>query len=169
MMTRLKARVLKFLAALSLLVFAQPAFADYPHDKALGFQAPATPVMVELENFHNYILLPVVVGIVLLVTVLLIWCMIRYNRKSNPTPSTFHHNTLLEVAWTGIPVLILIFIAIPSFKLLAFEEITPNSDFTIKAMGSQWYWDYEYPDQGDFTFTSRMLTQSRGGSAGQAI
>lgn len=161
MMIRLKAQVSKFLAVLPALLFAPPALADYPHDKALGFQQPATPMMERIVGLHDYVLLPITIGIVLLVMGLLIWCMVRYNRKANPTPSTFHHNTLLEVVWTGVPVLILIFIAIPSFNLLAFEEITPNSDFTIKAMGSQWYWDYEYPDNGDFTFTSKILPKDQ--------
>jgi cytochrome c oxidase subunit 2 len=160
MMTRLKARVFEFLAAPAMLLLAQPALADYPRDKTLGFQAPVTPMMEKIEGFHNHVLLPICVVIVLLVLVLLLWCMIRYNRKSNPNPGTFHHNTMLEVAWTGIPVLILILMAIPSFNLLAYEEITPESDFTIKAMGSQWYWDYEYVDSGDFTFTSKMLPKA---------
>ncbi|MFZ1989071.1 MAG: cytochrome c oxidase subunit II [Alphaproteobacteria bacterium] len=160
MMTRLKARVFEFLTTLAMLLLAPSAFADIPRDKALGFQAPVTPVMERIEWFHNYILVPVCVVIVLLVMLLLIWCMIRYNRKSNPTAAGFHHNTLLEVVWTGIPVLILVLIAIPSFNLLAYEEITPPSDLTIKAMGSQWYWDYEYPTSGDFTFTSKLLPKA---------
>ena len=161
MMTRLKARVSEFLAALAAMLLAQPALADIPRDKTLGFQAPVTPVMERIEWFHNYILVPVCVVIVLLVLLLLVWCMIRYNRKANPNAASFHHNTILEIVWTGVPVLILVLIAIPSFNLLAYEEITPESDLTIKAMGSQWYWDYEYLTNGDFTFTSRMLPKDQ--------
>ena len=165
MMTRLTTWVLAALGALAML--AAPAFADQPRSGALGFQPSATPMMDKIEGFHNHILLVISTLIVLLVLALLVWCVIRYNRRANPTPASFHHNTLLEVVWTGIPVLILVLMAIPSFQLLAYEEITPNSDLTIKAMGSQWYWDYEYPDNGDFTFTSKMLTNEQDDAQGK--
>lgn len=143
-----------------------PALAN-PVDKGIGFQPPATDIMDQIEWFHNDILLWVCIVIVAFVLVLLLWIMIRYNAKANPKPATFSHNTLLEVVWTAIPVLILVGIAIPSFNLLAYEERIPAKvDLTVKAIGSQWYWDYEFPDQGGFTFTSKMLEKDKAQAAG---
>jgi cytochrome c oxidase subunit II len=160
---------LRLLLAPSLAVaaMAAPAAADQPRSGALGFQEPATPVMEKIVGLHDHVFLVMCIVIVGLVLGLLIWCAIRYNHRANPTPATFHHNTMLEVLWTGIPVLILIGLAIPSFRLLAYEATIPKYDMTIKASGSQWYWDYEYPDNGDFTFTSKMLQRPEAEAAGK--
>ena len=167
MMTRLQARLIQVTPAIATALLWGAALADQPRDRALGFQEPASPIMDRLEGLHNHLLLTMCVVIVLFVLALLLICIFRYNRKANPTPASFHHNTLLEVVWTGIPVLILIAIAIPSFKLLHDEEVTPEADLTIKAIGSQWYWDYEYPDKGGLTFTSKMLTNAEDDAQGK--
>lgn len=143
-----------------------PARAN-PVDKGIGLQPPATEIMTRIAGFHNGILLWTCMLIVAFVLALLLWIMVRYNAKANPTPSTFTHSTLLEVAWTAVPVLILAAIAFYSFPLLAFEERMPAKvDMTVKAIGSQWYWDYEYPDHGGFTFTSKMLEKDKAEAAG---
>lgn len=167
-MTRHTAWISKLLAALTLAVLpAGAAFASQPVAKAFGFQPAATDVMEHLSSFHNIWLLGMCVVIVVFVTLLLLWVMVRFNKKANPTPSTFHHNTMLEVAWTAIPILILVMIAIPSFQLLAEEEIIPESEFTIKAVGAQWRWDYEYPDHGGFFYTANMMSAEEAAAAGK--
>jgi cytochrome c oxidase subunit 2 len=133
------------------------ALAQQPAAKAFGFQTAASPVMHEIRTFHDYILMPIITAVVLVVLGLLLWCIFRFNSKANPVPSKNSHNTLLEVMWTAVPILILIFIAIPSFKLLYYEYTPPPADLTVKATGYSWYWNYTYPDQGNFAFDSRML------------
>ena len=126
-----------------------------PHPKQLGFQQAATPVMEDIASFHDALLIVISI-ITAFVLALLLVCMVRFNRRANPTPSRTTHNTLIEVIWTVVPVLILMFIAIFSFKLLyAFHEM-PKPDVTVKATGNQWYWNYSYPDS-KFEFDSRML------------
>ena len=132
-----------------------PALAA-PVDYMIDFQAPVTPVMERIKSFHD-ILLWICVGITVFVLVLLLWVMFRYSEKRNPTPSRTTHNVALELAWTVIPVLILIGIAFPSFRLLYFADRTADADITIKAIGRQWYWSYEYPDHGNFTFDAFMV------------
>ena len=123
----------------------------------IGFQKPVTDLARYLEWFHNDILLPIIVLISLFVAALLGYVMWRFNEKANPVPSKTTHNTLIEVAWTVIPVIILVLIAIPSFRLLTMQLTIPASDVTIKVTGSQWHWNYTYPkDQGDFSFDSYM-------------
>lgn len=126
------------------------------HPWQLGLQAPVTPVAVQLNDFHN-MLLVIITVIAAFVTLLMIYVMVKFNAKANPTPRTTTHNTLLEVLWTAIPILILVVIAIPSFKLLYYADSTKDAEMTIKAIGHQWYWSYEYPDNGDFTFDASML------------
>jgi cytochrome c oxidase subunit 2 len=126
-----------------------------PSPWQMGFQAPATPVMEQIESFHYY-LLWLIVAIALFVLVLLIIVAIRFNAKTNPTPSRTTHNTLLEVMWTLVPVIILVVIAVPSFKLLFLELTIPQADVTVKATGKQWYWSYSYPD-AKFEYDSLML------------
>ena len=116
-------------------------------------QESGSPVMDHIEWFHNWLLVIITV-ITLFVLGLLIAVMVKFNAKANPTPSRTTHNTLIEVAWTLIPVLILVGIAIPSFRLLFQELDIPKADLTIKATGKQWYWSYEYPDNGKFEFDS---------------
>jgi cytochrome c oxidase subunit 2 len=122
----------------------------------LGFQDSATPVMDEITSFHDF-LLYVITAIALFVLVLLVIVMVRFNARANPTPSRVTHNTLLEVAWTVIPVVILAVIVFPSFHLLFRQLNTPPADLTVKATGKQWYWSYSYPDNGKFEFDSLML------------
>jgi cytochrome c oxidase subunit II len=118
-------------------------------------QESATPVMDNITWFHNF-LFWLITAITLLVLALLVAVVVKFNAKSNPVPSRTTHNTLIEFAWTLIPVLILVTIAVPSFRLL-FEELdVPKADLTIKATGKQWYWSYAYPDNGKFEFDSLM-------------
>ncbi|WP_293205269.1 cytochrome c oxidase subunit II [Parvibaculum sp.] len=127
-----------------------------PVDGGLGLQEAVTPVMHDIIAFHN-LLLWIITAIVLFVLALLIVVMVRFNRRANPTPSKTTHNTLLEVAWTVLPVMILVVIAIPSFRLLYKEIVVPEADLTVKAVGYQWYWGYEYPDNGDISLISNMV------------
>ncbi len=122
----------------------------------MTFPEPATPAMEHITEFHN-MLLYIISGIVAFVTALLLYVMIRFRAKANPTPSTTTHNVLLEVIWTVVPVVILILIAVPSFKLLFFEARNPDPELTIKVNGHQWNWEYTYPDNGDINFTANMI------------
>jgi cytochrome c oxidase subunit 2 len=118
-------------------------------------QEAATPVMENITWFHNFLLILVTV-ITLFVAALLFIVIAKFNAKANPVPSRTSHNTLIEVAWTLIPVLILVCVAVPSFRLLFLELDVPKADLTIKATGKQWYWSYAYPDNGKFEFDSLM-------------
>lgn len=135
------------------------AYAEVPRPWELGFQTPATPVMDRIEDFHN-LLLVIITAISVFVLALLIIVMVRFNAKSNPTPSGTTHNTFIEVAWTVVPILILLVIAIPSFKLLYFEDKAVNPDMTLKVIGHQWYWSYQYPDKGNFQYDSIIVQGS---------
>lgn len=135
--------------------FAAPLSA-VPVDRAIGFQDAATPVMENVAWFHN-MLLWIITAITLVVLGLLVWVAIRYNEKSNPEAKKFSHNTAVEIVWTAVPILILIVIAVPSFQLLYYQDTIPESDFTIKTTGYQWYWGYEYPDHGGFDYISNMV------------
>jgi cytochrome c oxidase subunit 2 len=128
-----------------------------PKDWQLGFNEPATSLMADVISFHSYILLPIIIGISILVLFLLLYISFRFNSNRGHTPSMTTHNTLIEILWTVIPVILLIIIAIPSFRILYTSETIPDSDLTIKAIGNQWYWSYEYPDHGDFSFDATML------------
>jgi cytochrome c oxidase subunit II len=131
-----------------------------PVDKALGLQPQVTPTGLEAHWFHNAILLPLIVAISLFVLVLLIYVMLRYRRAANPTPSRTSHNTAIEVIWTLVPVLILVAIAIPSIRLLAAQfKPAPKDAVTLKAIGNQWFWSYEYPDHGGIQLTANMLKE----------
>jgi cytochrome c oxidase subunit 2 len=123
----------------------------------MGFQEAVTPVMRQIAWFHDVLLLPLTIVISAFVLLLLVICVVRFNARANPTPSKTTHNTFLEVAWTVVPILILVAIAIPSFRLLYFQRDFPPADMTVKAIGSQWYWSYQYPDNGGFEFDSIML------------
>jgi len=127
-----------------------------PSDWQMSFQQSASPVMDDIVRFHTG-LLYTIIAIAGFVLALLLIVMVRFNARSNPTPSRTTHNTMLEVAWTGIPVVILVAIAIPSFKLLFLQLNTPEADLTVKAIGKQWYWTYNYPDNGKFEFDSLMV------------
>jgi len=123
-------------------------------------QESATPVMDYIIWFHNWLLGTITV-ITLFVLVLLIMVVVKFNAKANPVPSKTTHNTLIEVAWTLIPVLILVAISVPSFRLLFLQLDTPKADLTIKATGKQWYWSYSYPDHGKFEFDSLMAADKK--------
>jgi cytochrome c oxidase subunit 2 len=126
-----------------------------PSNWQLGLQQAATPVMEHVVWFHDF-LLYIITAIAGFVLVLLLIVIVRFNARSNPTPTRTTHNTLLEVAWTLVPVIILVAIAVPSFKLLFFQQTIPASDVTVKATGKQWFWTYSYPDS-NFEFDSLML------------
>ena len=127
-----------------------------PQPWQMGLQESATPVMDYIHWFHGYVLWYFLIPITVFVAALLLYVVFRFNEKANPVPSKVTHHTGLEVAWTVLPILVLVCIALPSFKLLYMEEVIPKADITIKATASQWSWDYEYPDNGDITFTSTM-------------
>ncbi len=137
-----------------------------PRNYELGFQDSASPVMDSITDFHR-LLFFIIVGICLFVLALLLWILVRYRASANPVASKNHHNTLLEVAWTIIPIIILVLIAIPSFRLLYFEHDIPPADVTIKAIGKQWFWTYQYPDSGDLQFDSLMLSDEDAAAAGK--
>ena len=138
---------------------AQAAVAGYAEPGQIGFQDAVTPIAENIHWFHNVILLPITVGISIFVLVLLGICVTRFNEKAHPVPSKTTHNALLEVAWTILPVLLLVIIAIPSFQLLTRQLVIPKADITIKATGKQWYWSYAYPkDQnGGFGYDSTLV------------
>ena len=123
----------------------------------IGMQEAATSIAAASHAFHNHVLLPIITAICILVMLLLLFIMVRFRASANPVPSKTTHHTLLEVAWTVIPILILIVVAIPSFKLLYLQLDLPKADLTIRAIGHQWYWSYEYPDNGNFTFDANMV------------
>jgi cytochrome c oxidase subunit II len=135
-------------------------------DGRMGLQDQFGPIGEEAAWFHDYILMPAITIISLLVLALLAWVIIRYRRAANPNPSRTTHNTLLEVAWTLIPVLILVVIAVPSIRLLANQYSPPDADVTIKAIGNQWYWTYEYPDHG-IDLVSNMLSDEEAAARGE--
>ena len=122
-----------------------------PSPWELGLQDASTPVMVDIVWFHDF-LLWIISAIALFVLVLLAIVVLRFNARANPTPSRTTHNSLLEVAWTIVPVVILVAIAVPSFRLLFLELDNPKPDLTVKATGKQWFWSYSYPDNGNFEF-----------------
>jgi cytochrome c oxidase subunit II len=152
------------IAALAFLAVGQAfaAEAGHPVPMQIGFQEAVTPIAAYIHWFHNDIILPIIILICLFVAVLLGICIVRFNETANPTPSRTTHHTGLEVAWTIIPVLLLVIIAIPSFRLLTRQLEIPKADLTVKATGKQWYWSYDYPqDQnGGFGFDSVLKQDS---------
>ncbi len=131
------------------------AFGDQPKPWEITLQEAATPVMENIISFHN-LLLVIITVITLFVLALLVVVVVKFNAKANPVPSRTTHHTLIEVAWTLIPVLILVAIAVPSFRLLFQQLDIPKADLTVKVTGKQWYWSYAYPDNGKFEFDSLM-------------
>ena len=126
-----------------------------PHPWQLGLQAGATPVMDDIIWFHDF-LVWLTAAIAVFVLVLLVVVVVKFNARANPVPSRTTHNTFIEVIWTVVPVLILVAVAVPSFRLLFYQLNTPKADLTIKATGKQWFWSYNYPDQ-KFEFDSVMV------------
>ncbi len=149
-------------AALTPLFGAASAWAaaptGQPYPWQIDFQPAASPVMENIEDFHR-LLLWIITATSLFVLALLVWIIIRYNRRANPAPSRTEHNTLLEIVWTVVPVIVLVIIAIPSFKLLYYEADIPKPDVTINAIGKQWFWSYQYPQQ-NFQFDSLGLSDA---------
>jgi cytochrome c oxidase subunit 2 len=138
-----------------------------PYNYQMGFQPAASPVMDQIEQFHTE-LVWIIVAVCLFVLGLLVWIVVKYHAGANAVPSKVHHNTLLEVAWTLIPVIILVFIAVPSFRLLYYEAAIPKPDVTIKAIGKQWFWSYEYPGSAaGFTYDSLGLSDADNAKAGK--
>lgn len=147
---------MKKLYLLFTLFFSVSAVASQPKEWQLGFQPAVTPLMKDIVWMHDYILLPVIIGISVFVLFLMVYLVIKFRESKNPTPTTTTHNVFLEVMWTVIPCIILVVIAVPSFKLLYKEETIPKADVTLKAIGYQWYWGYEYPDE-KIAFESVMI------------
>ena len=144
-------------AAVLLALSRLPAFA-LPQPYQIDFQPAASPVMEQIEDFHR-LLLYIIIAVCLFVLALLVVVVVKYRAGANPVPSKVHHHTLLEVAWTLIPVIILVFIAVPSFRLLYYEAAIPKPDVTIKAIGKQWFWSYEYSGSAaGFTYDSVGLS-----------
>jgi len=146
-------------AALGGAMAAGNAFAGQglPKPWQMWFQEPASPVMERIEQFHDLVF-AIEVAIVLLVLGIMAYIVVRFNHKANPVPSKNTHNTLLEVIWTVVPIIILVVIAVPSFKLLYFADHIEKSDMTLKVTGNQWFWSYTYPDNGDIQFDSIIVS-----------
>ena len=136
---------------------AGSASAGQPEPWGLGFQDAVTPTMHNIVWFHDVILLPVITIITLFVVGLMGYAMWRFRESRNPVPSRTTHNTLVEVLWTAIPTVILVLIAIPSFRIMYENDRIEQADLTLKTIGRQWYWSYQYPDQGDFEFDSSIV------------
>jgi len=149
----------KILTILSLIV-VHPSlvFADQPKNWQLGFQDAASQSMRDIVWFHDYMLMPIIVAISAFVLFLMLYAMVRFRASRNPNPSKRTHNVLIEVIWTLVPCLILIVMAVPSFKVLYSQDAIPKADVTIKAIGYQWYWGYEYPDE-NIIFDSYMIEE----------
>ncbi|MDB3903759.1 cytochrome c oxidase subunit II [Candidatus Pelagibacter sp.] len=139
-------------------ILSTHAWANQPKNWQLGFQDSASQGMTEIVSFHNNILLPIIIAITVFVLFLMIYTCIRFRESKNPNPSKTTHNVAVEVLWTLVPCLILIVMAVPSFKLLYKQDTIPKVDVTIKAVGYQWYWGYEYPDE-NIIFESYMIKE----------
>lgn len=147
-----------FMTAISSLIglASHPALAQAPREWEMGMQPAFSPMKQGIIDLHNLVLVIITI-ITLFVAVLLIWVCVRFNEKRNPIPSQLSHHTGLEIAWTVVPVLILVVVAIPSFRLIYYLDRTPNPDMTIKVTGHQWYWEYSYPDDGNVDIESRII------------
>jgi cytochrome c oxidase subunit II len=156
------------IAAAAAALFAAPAaFATSiaPENGGVNFVRPATQMMREIEDFHNF-LLPIIIIISAFVLLLLLWVIVRYNRRASPTPKKFTHNMVVEVIWTVVPVLILVAIAWRSFPLIYEQERIPEAELTLKVTGNSWFWTYEYPDLG-VSITSNMLPEDEARASGR--
>lgn len=154
------------LCALALSGAAWAGVVGQPTPGGIGLQEAASPLKHEAHFFHDIILMPIITIITLFVLGLLIWVVVRYNKRSNPTPATWSHNTAIEVAWTLIPVLILAGIAVFSFRLLYNYADIPDPDVTVKVTGYQWNWGYEYPDLGVSEYISNLLPEDEARAEG---
>lgn len=154
----MKLKTLSIYCLALLVSITTPAMASEPTLWGINFQDAASPMAERIHGFHD-MLLWIIISTALFVLGLLIWVVIRYNHKANPEPKQFTHNVLLEVIWTAVPIIILIVIAIPSFQILYYNDRTENPEMTLKIVGYQWYWNYEYPDHGDISFDSYMIAE----------
>ena len=144
-------------AGIAPLALAPPAHAlGTPSSWEIGMQPSAGPIKTQIIDLHDLVMV-IITLITVFVGVLLLWVVFRYNSRKNPTPSKTSHNSVLEIAWTVLPVLILVIIAIPSFRLVYYQDRTHDPDMTIKVTGHQWYWEYTYPDHGNLDFTSYIV------------
>ena len=148
----------KFVFSLLFIILPSSVIANEPVDWQLGFQKSASKSMSDIVWFHDYMLLPIIAAITVFVLFLLAYACIRFRASKNPVASTTSHNTTIEVIWTLVPCLILIVMAVPSFKVLYSQDEIPKADVTIKAIGYQWYWGYEYPDE-NIIFDSYMIEE----------
>jgi len=130
-------------------------------------QPQVTEIGEDAQWFHNSLLMPIITIITIFVLILLVYAVVRFRAKANPVPSKTSHNTLIEIVWTLVPVLILLVIAVPSIRLLAHQYAQPKPDLTIKVIGNQWYWTYQYPDNGDFELVSNMLPEAEAKKRGE--
>ena len=146
----------KILLTISSFLIASEVFANQPKEWQLGFQNPASDSMRDIVSFHNNLLLPIIIAISVFVLFLMLYACVRFRASANPNPSKRTHNVTVEILWTLIPCLILIVMAVPSFKILYKQDTIPKADLTIKAVGYQWYWGYEYPDE-NIIFESYMV------------
>ncbi len=144
------------LAAFLLTIPGAMALAGEPVPWQVGFQDPASPTMERIIDFHTH-LLWLISAISLFVLALLVWVIYRYRESRNPTPSRTTHNTVIEIVWTVVPVIILVLVFIPSYRLMIYADRAEDADMTLKVIGHQWYWSYEYPDHGNFTFDAIMV------------
>ena len=149
----------KFLLTILATIYSTSVLANQPKQWQLGFQDSASQSMTEIVSFHNNILLPIIIAISVFVLFLMIYTCIRFRASKNPNPSKTTHNVAVEVLWTLIPCLILIVMAVPSFKILYNQDTIPKADITVKAVGYQWYWGYEYPDE-NIIFESYMIKEN---------
>ena len=145
--------------AVAIIAMAAVAWAAEPRPWELGMQPPATPVKDRLSAFHDELLV-ITFLIAAFVLGLLLYVIVRFNHTRNPVPTRTSHNTVIEILWTVVPVLILVIIAIPSFRLMYYMDRVPNPEMTIKVTGHQWYWSYEYPDQGGLAFDSNIIPEN---------
>lgn len=152
----MKIKAIPSLLAVLLSILPSVAVAQAPELWGLGLQEASSPLAERIHEFHD-MLLWIIISIALFVLALLVWVIIRYNHKANPEPKQFSHNVLIEVIWTLVPIVILIIIAIPSFRVLYYNDRTENPEMTLKIIGYQWYWGYEYPDHGNIAFDSYMV------------
>ena len=153
-----RTKMKKFFLSFIVLLYSAEVLANQPKNWQLGFQEPASQTMRDIVWFHDYMLVPIIVAISAFVLFLMLYVMVRFRASRNPNPSKRTHNVLVEIVWTLVPCLILIVMAVPSFKVLYSQDTIPKADLTIKAIGYQWYWGYEYPDE-NIIFESYMIEE----------
>jgi cytochrome c oxidase subunit 2 len=153
-MTKLKTHSRYFIFSF-LSLWSIPAWADRPRKWQLGFQEAATPVMERITDLHNFVLW-IIFGVAILVISLLVYVMWRFRESKNKSPAKFTHNSILEIVWTSVPVLLLLLIAVPSFKLMFYMDRVEEPEMTVKVIGNMWFWSYEYPEH-KISFDSNII------------